>query len=249
MPKTRSDVIVQRSGLPVAVLRPANEIYLRGDRPTPVLDTLWEGWLPIGAVLIAIGAAIIVALVMVFGYIAVWNSPLGVETMGTVDGYDGTHVEYHYEADGVRYDKREPVNRSTTAWRSGDAPEPVVYLSFQPAESRLAFNVEGMDWGMAAFALIFAGILPFSGWLLRRRHLRMIELRDEATHVLEGKVTNAISTRSGMQTFFYTATSPDTGRDLRGSVNVGRLSTSFGRIAVGSNVAVLYRHDDLHAIL
>jgi hypothetical protein len=55
--------------------------------------------------------------------------------------------------------------------------------------------------------------------------------------------------QKGMMTYFYQATSPITGNDIGGNVNIGRLNPRFGRIDKGSKVAILYKDDNLHTLL
>ncbi len=250
MAKRLSDLTVLTSGAHVDVLRVGNDAFLRGDRPEAVLDTLWDGWKIIGRMLLAVGAMLMAAVVAVLAYIAVWNSPLTVHTTGVIDSGQSGRVMYHYQVDSLRFDKTESVNRSDSAWDAGNVPHPVVYLGFMPSESRLDFNVETLDWGAAFFMILFASFVPLGGWLLLRSNRRMNVLRDEATHVLEGRITQDIAGPHGSKNYVYKAASPVTGKPIRGTLQVGRIGPRAGRIGgIGSTVAILYQSDSLHSAL
>jgi hypothetical protein len=248
MAKQLAELTVQKSGNPIWFARPANADFITGRRPHVQLDTISEKWVTVGKAMIVLGIAALIAFIGLLAYIAIWNSSLAVETTGTIDGVSNG-ILYHYTVDGTRYDKVERANRFVSNWDEGGVPEPVVYLSFWPSESRLAFNVEGIKWIDAIFLIGGLALIPWGGRNIIRHHQRMIELRDEATHVLEAKVVQVIRGAKGVMTYVYTAPSPVTGKEIRGTFDIGRLNSNFGRVGVGSTVAVLYRSDKLHTIL
>lgn len=249
MGKHFNDLDVRLTSPRIDTLRPENEYFLRGQLSEPALDSVWEGWKTVGKIMMLIGVIGVVAVAALLGYFIVWNSPLAVTVEGTIDNYQFGNVYYHYVVDDVRYDKVEPSNRSVSDWDEGNVPHPVVYLSFLPAESRLTFNVESLDWFLSGFLLAIPIGLVWLGRYTIRFTEHMILLRDEATHVLQGEIYESFSGQKGTVNYLYKAVSPTTGKHIGGMLTIGRLNARFGRIAKGSPVAVLYRDDKRHTVL
>ncbi len=249
MAKTLNDLKSNLTSAQIRTLRPENEAFLRGDRAEAALDCLWSGWKTVGKAMIVIGVLAIIAVVGLIGYFGLWNSSLAIETEGTIDSYKAGTVHYHYVVDGQRYDKVEDSSRSISSWRSGNEPYPVVYLSFRPSTSKLEHNVEPIDWFPAIFLLIVAGSIPALGFYTIRFTQRMMTLRDEATHLLQGEVYKAFRGQKGTVNYLYQATSPVSGQKIEGMLTLGKLNPRFGRIETGATVAVLYKDDKLHTVL
>ena len=233
----------------ISILRPENEYFLQGQRPGAMLDSLWEGWKTVGKILIAVGLVAVLAVSVLLGYLILWNSPLAVEIEGTIDDHQGRTVNYHYVVNGERYDKAESSSRSVSNWDEGNIPYPVIYLSFHPTISRLEHNVEPIPWVPGAFLLAIAVGIPWLGQYTIHYTQRMITLRDEATHILQGEIYQAFRGQKGTVNYLYKTTSPTTGKHIGGMVTLGRLSPRFGRIDAGSTVAILYKDDKLHELL
>ena len=181
-------------------------------------------------------------------YTFIFNN-LSIEVEGAISGVDGKHVLYTYEVDGVTYEKREPANRSSSAWSSGNAPHPVKYLSFQPQVSRLDFNIEKFDVGLSIMGTILLGGFTFAGYWGLRTYRRLSDLKDNATHIVEGTIDTVIRGRYGSKIVGYEAESPFTGEPIRGTNTIGRLEGAHERLQSGSPVAILYKDDKLHALL
>ncbi|MEO1295777.1 MAG: hypothetical protein AAFW75_08225 [Cyanobacteria bacterium J06636_16] len=250
MAKRLQDLTIQLSAPHIQTLRPENEAFLRGERGEAALDSVREGWVTVGKVIVVLGAIALIAVIALIGVFIVWNSPLAVETEGIVEGQQGNNVSYHYIVDGVRYDKVEDSSRlSRSEWDEGNSPYPIIYLSFQPQISRLEHNVEKVEWFPMIFLLGIAASIPAFGVYTIRFTRRMILLRDEATHLLQGEIYRSFRGQKGAVNYLYTATSPITGKKIGGSLTIGRLNSRFGRIQTGSMVAILYKNDKLHTVL
>ena len=249
MAKHLQNLEVQLESSQVSTLRPENVPFLNGERQEAALDSLWAGWKTVGKSLVVVGSFAVLGVTGLLGIFVVWNSPLAIETEGTIDDFRNGEVSYHYSVDGARYDKVEYSSRSVSNWDEGNIPYPVVYFSFQPAESRLKHNIEPIDWFVFVFLFIFALSIPALGVYTIRLTQRMTTLRDEATHVLQGEIYRAFRGQKGTVNYLYRATSPTTGNRIGGTLTIGRLNPRFGRIDAGSTVAVLYKDDKLHTVL
>lgn len=244
----RIDLDNQISSPEISLLRYENDDFLRGARE-PVLGNLWKGWPIVAGVLIVAGAVafVIVAVLLISDWM--WGSPFASQVQGTIDNLKGSTIYYHYEVDSVRYDKQEATHSYSSSYENGNVPSPVLYLSFSHSESRLRFDVQPPDLLMIIMSLLFIAVFPLAGYLMLRGHRRLTQIRDEATHLIEGTIRMEFFGRRGMMSYTYTALSPVTGKGIGGVVQVGRLSPQFGRIQKGSTVAILYRDDKHHAIL
>ena len=78
---------------------------------------------------------------------------------------------------------------------------------------------------------------------------RQITLLNEATHLLEGRVTMKTHGRFGFDDYIYAATSPTTGGEIRGSFWIERGSSRHSHFHQGTVVAILYRDDKLYWML
>ncbi|MEO0824409.1 MAG: hypothetical protein AAFX95_23030 [Cyanobacteria bacterium J06639_16] len=249
MAKRLEELDIQLTKSRLSILRPENEYFLQGQRPEATLDSLWEGWKTVGKVLVGLGLVAVLAVIGLLGYLILWNSPLAVEVEGTIDDYQNGTVNYHYVVDGTQYDKAESSSMSVSNWDEGNIPYPVIYLSFRPAISRLEHNVEPIPWVPGAFLLAIAVGIPWLGRYTIHYTQRMITLRDEATHILQGEIYQAFRGQKGTVNYLYKTTSPTTGKNIGGMVTLGRLNPRFGRIDAGSTVAILYKDDKLHELL
>ena len=267
MAKQLSDLTVQLSGAPYSFLWPDNAAFLNGTQPHPHLCYTSEDWRREWLqVFTGCLAPILVFMpILLFltcrpiASVAVWHSPLAVETTAMIDDYrDGT-VYYHYFAGSTRYDKVERSSRFEPAWDSVEPTNPVVYLTFDPSSSNLDFNIVKLSAisGLGVFVVIFLGTLLsyFIYIFVRafRREMRyrrwQITLFNEATHLLEGRVTMKTPGRFGFDDYIYAATSPTTGAEIRGSFWIDRNEPRTGDFHQGTVVAILYHDDKLYWML
>lgn len=103
------------------------------------------------------------------------------------------------------------------------------------------------EFDALASALIFgcAAIAIFGGLYMRSEHQRETDLLANATHVVEGVITSAIHIKKQL-ICDYRFKSPTTDKDLRGTINVSRLSPEAKRLVLDAHVAVLYKDDKNH---
>jgi len=226
-----------------------NSSYLKGFTDSPILANKSRTWLYVGygmAIISSIALAIYIVLMFL---IWLFHSPFAVEIEGIIDGRRGFNIEYHYEVDSVRYDKVEPSTRTVSSWADGNVPEPIVYLSFMPSQSRLTFNREPFDAFLAIVVTIILIVLIIGGVLQVRVYRKANQLANEATHIVKGVVTQTILGQKRLKNVYYKATSPATGEDITGTTSIGALEPTYKQIEEGTHLAILYANDDLHGVL
>lgn len=228
-----------------------NRSYFSGAVATPTLASKSKVWLYVGYALAIGGTIATIATLGIFAYIWLFTSPFAVEVEGIVDGRQpGRIIEYHYEVDGVRYDKDEITTRiSKSSWDNGNVPEPVIYLSFMPSVSRLEVNTEEFDAFLAFFAILFLLILAVAGFMQIREYRRTNQLILEASHILPGTITFVAIGQKRLKTVTYKTISPETGNELTGNAHIGVLESVYKQFVKDTSVAILYANDKLHAIL
>lgn len=231
--------------------RTENDYFFRHpERPVePVLTGTAKAWIYVGYVLSIGGLIATLAFIGMMGITALFNSSAMVETTATITGTQGQKVFYTYTVDGVQYEKEEDTRFISSAWNSGNAPEPARYLSFMPSVSRLTDNIEKLDVPLLIFAPLMLLGWTIGGFVVVRDYRRMTRLRDEATHLLDGVITGQMNMRNGPLTVYYAAVSPTTGQLVKGSCSIGKLESVRHFLTAGTKVAVLYRDDKLHMIL
>jgi hypothetical protein len=250
MGKRLGELDVRLKSSEIATLHSENEAYLRGQRPEPELDNVWAGWITVGKVMFVVGLIILALMLVVLGYFIIWNSSQAVEVEGVIDDFRSGDVYYHYTVNNIRYDAVEPAGgRSVSDWDNGNAPYPIVYLSFQPNVSHLKHNVAHFEWGTAIFVGIFLLAIPFVGLMQINFTKRMIMLREEATHIIEGNVSKTLPGQRGVVNYYYSAVSPMTGKQLSGVMPIGRLNPRYGRMKLGSHIAIIYKDDKTFTVL
>jgi hypothetical protein len=129
MARQLSDLTVQLSGAPVSFRWPDNEAFLNGTRPHPHLDIHFVEQ----CASFVLDGVLVLFICGIIAYIAVWHSPLAVETTAMIDDYRDGEVSYHYFAGSTRYDKIEPASRFEPTWDSVEPTHPVIYLAFSPS--------------------------------------------------------------------------------------------------------------------
>jgi hypothetical protein len=243
-----SDLKIHVTAPQISLFRPENAYFLNNTTSVS-LGNLWHGWVPISRIVIVGGAVVwlVVAALLLAEWI--WASPFVVRVDGVIDGVTDAGLAYHYIVDGVRYDKVEPSRFYSSAFAAGGVPNPVVYLSFAPSQSKLSGNVESVDLFTLIAALVFVASLPVGMHVGLREHHRLVRIRDGATHLLDGQITFEYMAMKGVVSYAYQAVSPVTGKQIGGVVQAGRLSPQYGRIGKGAAVVVLYRDDKHHMIL
>ena len=256
MARQLSDLTVQLSGAPLAFRWSENGGVLKGTQPYP----RFYDQLPVDDIFVfALFSIGMILLGGIVAYIALWYSPLAVRTSAMIGEYREGEVSYHYFAGSTRYDKIEPASRFEPAWDSVEPTNPVVYLRFDPSNSNLDFNIVKLSAisGSNVFFVIFVGTLLsyFIYIFVRafRRDMRyrrwQITLFNEATHLLEGRVTMKTPGRFGFDDYINAATSPTTGAEIRGSFWIDRNEPRTGDFHQGTVVAILYHDDKLYWML
>ena len=186
-------------------------------------------------------------------YSGMWNSSLAATTPTTslelIDTPTGQQLRYSYTVDGEKYQAAEsPGPRSNSGWESGDASEPIRYLTFSPRTAHLEFLVERFDWTVAVFGQFFILSLAYAGHAMMKSQRKLETLAENCTHLLPGQVVQVIQGQ-GQRIVIYEAISPDNGETVRGSVQVGAAEPVKNALTPGAQVAVLYLNRSNHTLL
>ena len=200
-----------------------------------------------------VGCLALVGVLALAFYIWTWDSsPLTDTVQARVLNIDkqsqGGVVNYEYKVGNKTYAASQYSNSLESNWRNENSTAEVVYLNFMPGTSKLTKTAEPMDWSI----LLLGPILPLGfmlgGYLGKRSVQRMARIEDNATHLLDGTVTNHIPGK-GMVVVQYKATSPETGNEIFGGVEIGRLEPVLSQMQIGTPVAVVYANRKDHTLL
>jgi hypothetical protein len=248
MARQLSDLTVQLSGAPLAFRWPNNNAFLNGTLPHPETSSRINWVVSIYCIFFVLFFSFLTLMTSLrIAFIALWYSPLAVETTAMIDGYQDGTVSYHYFAGSTRYDKIEPASRFEPAWDGVEPTHRVFYLTFDQSLSRLNFNVPEFKLDTALILLVFS-LFTFIGWMAMQDYVRRIVLRNQATHLLEGRLFK-IRNRWKSPSIIYTFTSPKTGIEIRSQLSFDLDYLCSGYLHQGTMVAVLYRDDKLHTVL
>ncbi len=186
-------------------------------------------------------------------YSGMWNSSLAATTPSTtlelIDTPTGQQLRYSYQVDGQEYHAAEsPGPRSNSGWASGDASEPIRYLTFSPRTAHLDFLVERFDWTVAVFGQFFILSLAYAGHAMMKSQRKLETLVDGCTHLLLGEVVQVIQGQ-GQRHIIYETAAPESGTPIRGAVQVGEAESVKNSLVPGAQVAVLYLSHSNHTLL
>jgi hypothetical protein len=106
-----------------------------------------------------------------------------------------------------------------------------------------------MEWTSAIFLTLACLGLSWWGRYMLIFGQQMRNLRENASHLIEGEVIASIPGPKGSTNYVWRAISPLSGKPISGSLMIGRLSPRFGRLEKGSKVAVLFLDDQTNAVL
>ena len=251
MAKSLAELDVQVSGDVQLRLKKSKQ-FLSGGSETIDLGGKSPISLWVCRLMIWLGLISLIGILGLTFYIWMWDSsPLTSETEVRVTSIDkksqGGEVSFEYKVNGTDYKTTQYANSLRNEWKGEPGKGTAVYLNFMPGSSKLKPTVERMDWGMLFMGPIMPLGFLIGGVLGLRSTQRLARIEDNATHLLNGVVSNHFKTK-GMVVVQYKAQSPS-GSEIFGSVDVGKLESVLPSLQVGAAVVVVYANDKEHTLL
>ena len=201
-----------------------------------------------------LGAITLIGLIGMAFYIWMWDSsPLTTKVDARITKIaktsQGGNIDFEYEVNDKTYKSTQYANSLRKRWKDDPGTGEVVYLNFMPGKAKLKTTIERMDWSMLFIGPILPlGFLIGGIWGLRSAQ-RLSRIEDNATHLIEGVIDRRVPIK-GMALVQYKAISPtNSGTEIFGSVNVGKLESILKDLQVGTPVAVVYAGDKEHTLL